>query len=240
MQPAVKKRPASRFGAARPRAATKTRQDTRLVDAWPGPGLLDSQQVVLSDVAKKAGGCNLRDLLQQRVKEKPHGEEHHLSKRMLNSATSFGDHDVPGVSGLPGAARGAEDTAFCNQADWLRQRLLEMIDTSLESFGLVELEQIHTFMLLVDFHRGRDWGVKLLPTSASSEPDDLTPVEDSDEDIEQLRQAYLQASTKARNAKEKAKAAIQDAGELQKALHTAWRAFTSAQEVVRKSKEPRS
>jgi len=241
MQPAVKTLPASRPGAVRPRAATKTRQDTRLVDAWPGPGLLDSQQVVLSDVAKKAGGCNLHDLLQQHVKEKPHGAEHRLSQRMLDSAAASGDHmtfqeyqDSLELSG------GAEDTAFCNQADWLRQRLLEMIDTNLESFGLVELEQIHTFMLLVDFHRGRDWGVKLLPTSASSEPDDLTPVEDSDEDIEQLRQAWLQASTKARNAKKKAKAAIQDAGEAQKALHTAWRAFTSAQEVVRKSKEPRS
>lgn len=194
----------------------------------------------MAEVAQDAGGCSLHDLLQQHVKEKPHGAEHRLSKRMLLKSINSSAHLLTFQEYQESIelAGGAEDTAFCAQADWLRQTILEKIDANLESFGLVELEQIHAFTLLVDFHQGRAWGVKLLPTSAaaSSETEDLTPVEDSDEEIEKLRQAWLEASTKARKAKKDAKAAFKNAEQQQKALHTAWRAFTSAQEVVRESK----
>ena len=231
MPPTVRKRPASgpvRPGAVRPTAATKTEY------TWPGPGLLDSQQVVLSQVAKEAGGCSLHQLLQQHVKERPHGAEHRLSKQMLlNSAKSTGDHmTFQEYQESMDLAGGAEDTVFCDHADWMRTTILEKIEANLEPFGLVELEQLHTFMLLLIHHPGRDWAVKLLPTSgfaSSSSEADLTPVEDSDEEIEQLRQAYLEASTTARQAKKKARAAMQIAEQKQKVRLTAWKAFINAQ-----------
>ena len=207
-------RPASKTGHA-----TTSRQGTRSKsDEWHGPGLLDSELIVLSKAAEHAGNCMLHDLLRQHVRHEPKGAERSLSKNMLACGklkTFKGYHEALDMAGGAEHDAGEDDTVF-------------------ESFGLEEFHQIHTFSLLVDHHRGRDWGIKLLPTSAatSSEPDDLTPPEESDEETEKLRQAWLQAAQASRNAKKKARDARKTAEQAEKCKIAAWHAFTSVQKAA--------
>lgn len=224
----LQKRPAGRHGHAS--NARKDQQNTSGV--WHGPALADSQQVVLSEVAEHAGNCSLPHLLTQHAREKPTGAEHSLSKAMLRSGIlkTFKDYQT-----AVDMAGGAEDETMSIQGDNLRSMILEKIVDCFDTMGLVELHQIHTFSLLVDFHRGRDWGVKLLPASgaASSETDDLTPVEDSDEETEKLRQAWLRAATETRHAKQKLLDAKEKHDKACKFKTAAWQAYTSAQETQR-------
>lgn len=198
---------------------------------WHGPGLLDSEQIVLSSMAEDAGICTLHDLLRQHLTHEPKGAERSLSKKMLANGKLKTFKDYQEAMDMVG---GAEDETICAQADSLRSMIQEKIDTVFESFGLEEFHQIHTFSLLVDHHRGRDWGVKLLPTSTatSSETDDQTPPGESDEETEKLRQTWLQAATTSRNAKRKARDARKTAEQAKKSKIAAWRAFTSAQEAA--------
>lgn len=218
----VLKRPASRPVAEKAKKG---------LGAWPGPALLDSQQIILSEMAEHAGGCTLHDLLRQHLKDEPKGAEHTLAKRMLASGnlnTFDAFHAAMDMAG------GAEDETMSNLADGLRSKMIEKIEADFETMGLVELHQIQTFGLLVHFHRCRDWGVKLLPTNAaaSSETDDLTPVEESDPEREKLRQAWLQAAKKARHAKQKVRDAKEDAEKAQKFKIAAWRAYTLEEKTL--------
>ena len=223
---------AMRRPASKPGHATTSRQGKRSKsDEWHGPGLLDSELIVLLKAAEHAGNCMLHDLLCQHVRHEPKGAEHSLSKNILACGklkTLKDYHEALDMAG------GAEDMILCAQADSLRSMMQEKIGTVFESFGPEEFHQIHTFSFLVDHHRGRDWGIKLLPTSAatSSEPDDLTPPEESDEETEKLRQAWLQAAQASRNAKKKARDARKTAEQAEKCKIAAWHAFTSVQKAA--------